>query len=44
MGEEFSWEEYEESASLVECTCEHSPEEHDWGNCILCNCLGHWEE
>jgi hypothetical protein len=31
---------------LVNCTCEHDAQEHDWSGCQEedCNCEGHWEE
>ncbi len=40
------WEDYEETASLTDCTCDHDGELHDWESCVVdgCPCQGHWEE
>lgn len=33
-------------AYFVDCTCEHTSEEHTWGHCDVddCPCEGGWEE
>ena len=38
--------EWDESASFVDCTCEHDPGEHGWGRCDVdgCLCEGGWQE
>ncbi len=35
----------EDHAYLTDCTCEHEPEQHGWGECEVegCDCDGHWE-
>ena len=42
---------YEVNPVFCDCTCEHEPEEHGWGQCdaVLangedCPCEGGWEE
>ena len=39
-------EEFEYNAQLVDCNCDHEPEEHGWGECNVdgCDCAGGWEE
>lgn len=39
-------DEWDESASFVDCTCEHDPGEHGYGHCDVddCPCEGGWEE
>ena len=39
-------DEEEESASFRGCTCDHTPDEHGWGECLIegCPCEGGWEE
>ena len=36
----------EEQTYFVDCTCEHNPEQHGWGECNVpeCPCEGGWEE
>jgi len=38
--------EWEEHVCFVDCSCEHSPDEHGWGHCDVddCDCKGGWEE
>ena len=39
-------QDYEEQASFVGCTCEHTDDQHGWGSCDVdnCPCEGGWEE
>jgi hypothetical protein len=36
----------EDLAHMEDCTCDHEPEQHGWGNCEVegCNCEGGWTE
>ena len=36
----------EDHVSVVDCSCEHDPDEHGWGHCDAddCPCEGGWEE
>lgn len=41
-------EEYEEISyfNAHDCTCDHEPEQHSWGGCVVegCPCEAAWEE
>ena len=40
-------EDFEYQASFENCTCDHKPEDHDWGSgCNIegCDCEGGWTE
>jgi hypothetical protein len=36
----------DEPVTFVGCDCDHQPEEHSWGGCMMdgCDCDGAWEE
>lgn len=36
----------EDQVHMEDCTCEHKPEEHGWGECDVegCPCEGGWTE
>ena len=39
-------EDYEYPVYFVDCTCDHEPDEHTWGECAVegCDCEGGYEE
>jgi len=36
----------EEQSYFCDCTCDHDPDQHGWGQCNVegCECEGGWEE
>jgi len=46
MNDNDDFDEVEYQSYFVDCTCEHSQDEHGWGCCNVegCDCEGGWEE